>query len=146
MNGREDRVFTADFGDIEAIIMPGEVLDILRAEADKLKRHVSAPIFLDVTSEFLRHIYFSRSDVRFQASSVLDGHAIGFFLSCPDRNFDEAGITGKSQLRGELRPAEVTLYIPRGLEKLDRVGIDQQKRIALRSFGVIQSSAELGDD
>lgn len=58
MNRGEDRVFAAALGNIEKTIIPGEILEIFRAEADKLERQLFAPVFLDVTNEFLGDVNF----------------------------------------------------------------------------------------
>ena len=141
MDGREYRVFAAALGDIEASILAGKVPDVVGTEGDEIEGQVLTPVFLDMTNEVVGDVDLPRLDVRLQARRVLQRHAVRLLLPGAVGNLDETGISGEPQLRAELRPAELALDVARRLEQLDRIGVDQGQRIALRPLGMGVGSA-----
>src|SRR5262245_21371893 len=131
MDRREDRVFAAALGNVDQAILPGEVFQFVRPQRDGVEGHVFASLLLDMTKELVGDVDPSRLDMRFQAGRVLQRHAVRLPSPGAVGDLDETGIAGKPELRGELRPAELALDVPRRLEKFYGIGVDQQQRITL---------------
>ena len=76
----QDRGLATGLGDVEEAVLPGQVPEVLRTEADEVERQVIAAIFRDMTDELLGDVYPDWLYMRLKAGGVLEGDAVATFL------------------------------------------------------------------